>query len=91
MVTFWQGLRGKSNFEKILLKHGWEKVSNWECVFVHREKGFSYLCMWMSSNWLERIDIDPMWKVLSKEVDLGEPTSFLDHVYLECTLKDNVK
>ena len=27
----------------------------------------------------------PMWKVLYKEVDLGEPTSFLDHVYLECT------
>ena len=25
-----------------------------------------------------------MWKVLNKEVDLGEPTSFLDHVYLRC-------
>ena len=29
--------------------------------------------------------IDPMWKVLTKEVDVGEPTSFLDHVYLGCT------
>ena len=29
--------------------------------------------------------IDPMWKLLNKEVDLGEPTSFLDHVYLGCT------
>ena len=26
-------------------------------------------------------NIDPMWKVLNKKVDLGEPTSFLDHVY----------
>ena len=26
-----------------------------------------------------------MWKVLNKEVELGEPTSFLDHVYLGCT------
>ena len=26
-----------------------------------------------------------MCKVLNKEVDLGEPTSFLDHVYLGCT------
>ena len=26
-----------------------------------------------------------MWKVLNKEVDVGEPTSFLDHVYLGCT------
>ena len=30
-------------------------------------------------------NIDPMWKVLNKEFDLGEPTSFLDHVYLGCT------
>ena len=30
-------------------------------------------------------NIDPMWKVLNKEVDLGEPTSFFDHVYLGCT------
>ena len=27
----------------------------------------------------------PMWKELMKLVDLGEPTSFLDHVYLGCT------
>ena len=27
-------------------------------------------------------NLDPKWKVLNKEVDLGEPTSFLDHVYL---------
>ena len=26
-----------------------------------------------------------MWKLLNKEVDLGEPTSFLDHVYFGCT------
>ena len=30
-------------------------------------------------------NIDPMWKVFNKEVDLGEPTSLLDHVYLGCT------
>ena len=30
-------------------------------------------------------NIDPMWKVLNKEFDLGEPTSFLDHVFLGCT------
>ena len=29
-------------------------------------------------------NIDPIWKVFNKEVDLGEPTSFLDHVYLGC-------
>ena len=33
------GLLWERQFEKILLKHVWEKVSNWECLFVHREKG----------------------------------------------------
>ena len=33
----------------------------------------------------EKQNINPMWKVPNKEVDLGEPTSFLDHVYLGCT------
>ena len=35
-------------------------------------------------------NINPMWKVLNKEVDLGEPTSFLDHVYLGCTQRQCV-
>ena len=32
------GLLRQRLFEKILLKHGWEKIPNWECLFVHREK-----------------------------------------------------
>ena len=48
------GLLCDRQFEKILLEYVWEKVSNWECFFVHREKGFSCLCVWMTSNWLER-------------------------------------
>ena len=34
-------------------------------------------------------NIDPMWKVLNKEVDLEEPTSFLDHVHLGCTQRQS--
>ena len=33
-------------------------------------------------------NINPMWKVLNKEVDLGEPTSILDHVSLGCTQRE---
>ena len=33
------GLLWERQFEKIRLKHGWEKIPNWECLFVHREKG----------------------------------------------------
>ena len=38
------------HFEKILLKHGWEKVSNWECLFSLYiiRKDYSYLCVWMT-------------------------------------------
>ena len=32
--------------------------------------------------------MDPMWKRLMKLVDLGEPTQFLYHVYLECTQRE---
>ena len=44
-----EGLLWERQFEKILLKHGWEKILNWECLFVHHEKGlFLSLCMWMT-------------------------------------------
>ena len=33
------GLLCQWQLENILLKHGWDKVSNWECLFVHRVKG----------------------------------------------------
>ena len=33
-------------------------------------------------------NLDPMWKLLKKEVDLGEPTSFLDHENLGCTQRE---
>ena len=36
-------------------------------------------------------NIDPMWKVLNKEVDLGEPTSFLDIMYTWDALNVNAK
>ena len=50
------------------------------------KKVYSYLCT-VDDIRLggKKQNIDPMWKVLNKEVDLGEPTSFLDHVYLGCT------
>ena len=33
-------------------------------------------------------NIGPTWKILMKDVDLGEPTSFLDHVYLRCIQRE---
>ena len=78
------GLVGQAILE-ILLEYGWEKVSNWECFFVHREKRVILFCVCGWHQIDRKININPMWKVRNKEVDLGEPTSFLDHVYLGCT------
>ena len=33
-------------------------------------------------------NIEPTWKIMLKDVDLGEPTSVLDHVYLGCTQRE---
>ena len=66
-----------------------EKVPNWECLFVNREKGL------FSSVYVDDIklagktqNINPTSKILMKDVDLGEPTSFLDHVHLGCTQRE---
>ena len=48
------------------------------------EKDYSYLYIKLAG---KKQILDPMWKVLNEEVDLGEPTSFLDHIYLGCTQK----
>ena len=79
------GLLWERRFEKILLKYGWEKFSNKE-LFVHREKGL-FLSVYVDDIKLagKKQNLDPMWKVQNKEVDLGEPASCLDHVYLGCT------
>ena len=62
------------------------RIPNWECLFVHRGKGL-FLSVYVDDMKLagKKQNLDPMWKVLNKEVDLGEPTSFFDHVYLGCT------
>ena len=72
------GLLWERQFEKILLKHGWEKIPNWECLFVHREKGF-FLSVYVDDIKLagKKQNLDPMWKVLNKEVRFGRTNIFL--------------
>ena len=53
------------------------------------KKDYFYLCTWMTSKLTgKKQNIDPMTKVLNKEVDLRGSTSFLDHVYLGCTQRE---
>ena len=45
--------------------------------------------MWTIPNWLgKKQNVSPTWKILMKDVDLREPTSCLDHVYLGCTQRE---
>ena len=85
-VILWQDYYGKDNTRKFCWDTVGKKVPNWECLFVNRKKGLS-LSVYVDDIKLagKKQNSDPMWKVLNEEVDLGEPTSFLDHVYLGCT------
>ena len=86
------GLLWERQFEKILLKHGWEKVPNCECLFVHREKGL-FLSVYVDDMKLagKKHNIDPMWKVVNKEVDLGRTNIFPRSCFSWDALKENAK
>ena len=86
LVFLWQDYYGRGNLRKSCCNTVGRRFPNWECLFVHREKGL-FLSVYVDDIKLagEKQNLDPMWKVLNKELDLGEPTSFLDHVYLGCT------
>ena len=81
------GLLWERQFEKILLKHGWEKIPIWECLYRYIVKKGLFLSVYVDDIKLagKKQHLDPMWKVLNNEVDLGEPASFLDHVCLGCS------
>ena len=68
---------------KVLLEHGWGNFLNWECFFVNGARG-PFLSVYVDDIKLAgKIEnIEPTWKFLMEDVDLREPTSFLDHVYL---------
>ena len=69
-------------FEQALMERGWEKVPNWESMFVHRKQGL-FLSVYVDDIKMagKMQNLAPRWKKLTEDVDIEEPTSFLDHVY----------
>ena len=61
----------------------------WECLFAHRKQG-----LFLPENVDEikevgrKRNMAQTWKKLMKNVDLDEPTSFLDDVYRGCTQRE---
>ena len=80
------GILWEPQFEKILLKHGWEKVSHWECLFLHREKGL-FLSVYVDDiHWLERNHTYIRGgKYSTKKLIWENQHLSLNHVYLVCT------
>ena len=84
MVIIWQDCYGKGNWRKSCWNTVWKRFPIGNAYLYLVKKDNSYLCMWMTKL-AGKQNIDPMWKVVIKEVDLGDQTSFLDHVNLGCT------
>ena len=66
-----------------------EKSSKLGSLFVNREKR-----LFLSDDFKlvgKKQNMNPTWKVLMKDVELREPTSFLDNVFFWVVLNENVK
>ena len=54
-----------------------------------KTRDFSYRYTWMTLKMAgKKQNMAPMWKKLIKNVDLDEPTSFLDHENLGCAQRE---
>ena len=85
------GLLWERKFEKILLKHGWEKIPNWEGLFVHREKGKFLSVFWDDIKLAgKKQNLDPMWKLLKKR-SIWENRHLSWIMYTWAALNDNAK
>ena len=80
------GLLWEKQFEKVLLEHGWEKVFKLGMFICQPSKRTIPISVVDDIKLAGKTEnIEPTWKILMEDVDLGEPTSFLDHVNLGCT------
>ena len=64
-------------------------MPNWECLFVHRKQSL-FLSVNVDDIRMagQNQNLAPTWRKLMKDVDLDEPTSFLDRVFLGCTQRE---
>ena len=84
------GLLWERQFEKVLLKHGWEKIPNWECLFVHREKGL-FLSVYVDDMKLAGKKILIRCGNYSTKKSIWENQHLSWITYTRAALKDNAK
>ena len=86
-VTLQQDYYGKGNLRKFYWNTVGKRFQTGNVYSSTEQNYCSYQCMWTISNWLGK-SRTLVQHGLMKDVDLGEPTSFLDHVYLGCTQRE---
>ena len=90
-VTLWQDYCGKGNSRKFCWNTLGKKFQNGNAYSYTVKKG---LFLFVSVDDIKlagkKQNINPTWKTHMKDVYLGEPTSFRDHVYLGCTQTSKV-
>ena len=90
MVTHMPDYCGKNKIEKVLLRLERERDYRIEnAYFVHQQQGL-FLSVYVDDIKLDgrKQNLNLIWKKLMKLVDLGQPTSFLDHVYSGSTQRE---
>ena len=90
-VIFWQDHYGERQFEKSSAgKRLEEKVPNWECWFVNREKRTLLVCVCgrLKNGWKEIKTLTQCKKSSSKALIWENRHHFLDHVYLGCIQRE---
>ena len=83
------GLLWERQFGKVLVEHGWEnffKLGIFTCHPSKRTIPISICGRYQIGR--KKENIEPTWKILMEDVDLVEPTSFLDHEKLGCTPRE---
>ena len=85
------GLLRRRLSQEVLWRVGWEKVTIWKCLFVCSSE--TRIVLVGKRGWHLKMagsnhNLSLMWKRLMKLVDLGEPTSLLDHVDLGCNQRE---
>ena len=68
---------------------GFEKLVDWECLYVHREKKL-FLSVYVDDLKMvgKKENMEPMWAELRKHLNLDPPSKMIDNQYLGSTQRE---
>ena len=76
------GLLWEKQLEKVLIEERCGQVPGWECPYLHRK-----MPVYVDDMKMARVtqNMPKMWAIFAQEVDLDDPVSVTDQLYLGCT------